>query len=193
MRPPQLFKVSSRRRLLLGGIAGAAATAAAAASTSAVTSVTTSDVESTNPNLRMMHLLDNFNFKAGIVVVIRSSRAIFTIASNVIDYEYSLHGLSKESDVYRDKLSEVHLRSAKRILKLCEANKGIYVKAGQFVVALQQAPKEYLSTLSSLQDQAVPCNFKAIKEVLMDNLGPDFSKMSALLFGCFCGNQIFVI
>ena len=48
---------------------------------------------------------------------------------------------------------QVHARSAKKILKLCEYNKGFYVKAGQFVAALRQVPKEYSTTLSVLQDQ----------------------------------------
>lgn len=82
-----------------------------------------------------------------------------------------------DSEDYRGKLSEVHLRSANRMLKLCETNKGFYVKAGQFVAALRQVPKEYSSTLSSLQDQAIPCHFKAIKEVLVSNLGQDLSKI----------------
>lgn len=69
------------------------------------------------------------------------------------------------------------MRSAKRILKLCEANKGFYVKAGQFVAALRQVPNEYISILSSLQDQAVPCNFKDIKEALIGNLGRDLSEI----------------
>ncbi|KAL6959676.1 hypothetical protein U1Q18_039828 [Sarracenia purpurea var. burkii] len=99
------------------------------------------------------------------------------IGSTVIDYKISLHGLSEDSDDYRRVLSEVHLRSAKIILQLCDANKGFYTKAGQFVAALPQVPKEYSSTLSSLQDQAVPCQFKDIKKVLTSNLGPDLSKI----------------
>ncbi|KAJ0043275.1 hypothetical protein Pint_18275 [Pistacia integerrima] len=115
---------------------------------------------------------------AGVDGVVRSSRAISTFALTVADYKYSLHGLSTASGDYRRKLSEVvHLRSAKRILQLCETNRGFYVKAGQFVAAMRQVPKEYFSTLSSLQDQAVPCHFKAIKEVLISNLGQDFSEM----------------
>ncbi|XP_042500929.1 aarF domain-containing protein kinase 1 isoform X1 [Macadamia integrifolia] len=109
--------------------------------------------------------------------VLRSSRAVYTITLNIVDYKYSLHGLPWESEEYRRTLSEVHLRSAKRILKLCEANKGFYVKAGQFVAALRQVPKEYSSTLSSLQDQAVPCEFKAIKRALINNLGQDLSEV----------------
>lgn len=48
---------------------------------------------------------------------------------------------------------KIHLRSARRILKLCDTNKGFYVKAGQFVASARQVPQEYSSTLSSLQDQ----------------------------------------
>ncbi|XP_075099611.1 uncharacterized protein LOC107811034 isoform X2 [Nicotiana tabacum] len=107
--------------------------------------------------------------------VIRSSRALLTITSSVVDYKYSLYGFNPDSDEYRLALSKVHLRSAKRILTMCDTNKGIYVKAGQFVAAIRQVPKEYSTSLSSLQDQAVPCQFEAIKEVLLRNLGPNFS------------------
>ncbi|KAH9609083.1 hypothetical protein KSS87_021843 [Heliosperma pusillum] len=105
--------------------------------------------------------------------VARSSYTIFTIASTVADYKYSLRGLSKDSDVYRRTIAEVHLRSAKKILKLCEVNKGFYVKAGQFAASSRQIPTEYMATLSVLQDQAVPCDFRLIKEVIRRNLGKD--------------------
>ncbi|KAI3515016.1 hypothetical protein L1887_13765 [Cichorium endivia] len=104
---------------------------------------------------------------------VRSSRSLYTITANVIDYKYSLQGLSPDTDQYRRILSEVHLRSAKRILKLCEINQGFYIKAGQFIASMRQVPKEYSSTLASLQDQAVPCSFEAIKEVLISNLGSE--------------------
>ncbi|CAK7338798.1 unnamed protein product [Dovyalis caffra] len=112
-----------------------------------------------------------------IHAVLRSSRAISTIALTVGDYKFSLRNLPVNSDSYYQKLSEVHLRSAKRILKLCEENKGFYVKAGQFVASLKQVPKEYSLILSSLQDQAVPCSFKDIKQVLESNLGLDLKKI----------------
>ncbi|KAG5568204.1 hypothetical protein H5410_064781 [Solanum commersonii] len=48
---------------------------------------------------------------------------------------------------------------------MCEANKGIYIKAGQFVAAIRQVPKEYSTTLSSLQDHAIPFQFESIKHV----------------------------
>ncbi|XP_016902723.2 uncharacterized protein LOC103500138 isoform X1 [Cucumis melo] len=112
----------------------------------------------------------------------RSSRAISTISLIVLDYKYSLYGVVANSEEYRLKLSEVHLRSAKRLLKLCQVNKGFYVKAGQFAASLRQTPNEYSSILSSLQDQsltpqAVPCPFKDIKDVIISNLGSDISTM----------------
>ncbi|KAL8228635.1 hypothetical protein R6Q59_000563 [Mikania micrantha] len=99
-----------------------------------------------------------------------------SITANVVDYKYSLQGLSKDTDQYTRILSEVHLRSAKRILKLCEMNQGFYIKAGQFVASVRQVPKEYSSTLASLQDQAIPCSFEAIREVLISNLGSDLKE-----------------
>ncbi|KAL5570781.1 hypothetical protein UlMin_020378, partial [Ulmus minor] len=133
-----------------------------------------------NPNFPSLSRDSSPNFPEKIYTafngVLRSSRAISTITLTSLDYKFSLHGLPEESDEYRLKLSVVHLRSAKRILRLCEANKGFYVKAGQFVAALRQVPKEYTLTLSSLQDQAVPCNFEVIKEVLIHNLGQDLSE-----------------
>ncbi|XP_071711874.1 uncharacterized protein [Rutidosis leptorrhynchoides] len=109
--------------------------------------------------------------------VVRSSRSLYTITANVVDYKYSLQGLSLDADHYTSILSEVYLRSAKRILKLCEKNQGFYIKAGQFIASMRQVPKEYSSTLASLQDQAVPCSFEAIREVLINNLGPDLNEM----------------
>eukprot|EP01018_Ginkgo_biloba_P028577 Gb_41116 [translate_table: standard] len=107
--------------------------------------------------------------------LVRSSRAIYTFTVNSLDYKYSLRGYDDKSDEYYEIRSQVHLRAAKRILKLCEANKGFYIKAGQFMASMQQVPKEYIATLSILQDQAIPCNFRAIKQVFKNNFGKDLS------------------
>ncbi|KAF9607839.1 hypothetical protein IFM89_002056, partial [Coptis chinensis] len=42
---------------------------------------------------------------------------------------------------------------------------------------LEKVPPEYSTTLSSLQDKAVPCDFKAIKEVIVHNLGQELLDM----------------
>ncbi|KAL1833527.1 hypothetical protein ACET3Z_003178 [Daucus carota] len=129
-----------------------------------------------NPNyLTTSPVVTPSDLKAVLNGVVRSSRAVRTIASSVVDYKYSLHGLSVDSDEYSRVLSEVHLRSAKRVRNLCEANKGFYVKAAQFAAAMRKIPKEYSLALSPLQDKAVPCLFDEIKDVLISNLGPNLS------------------
>ncbi|KAI7737405.1 hypothetical protein M8C21_016379, partial [Ambrosia artemisiifolia] len=128
-----------------------------------------------NPNLHRHSFFHDIT--TSLNGVVRSSRSLYAITANVVDYKYSLQGLSKDSDQYAQILSEVHLRSAKRILKLCEVNRGFYIKAGQFLASARQVPKEYSSTLASLQDQAVPCSFEAIKEVLISNLGSDLNEI----------------
>ncbi|MCO5571473.1 hypothetical protein L7F22_025213 [Adiantum nelumboides] len=108
---------------------------------------------------------------------VRSSRAIYTFAANSFDYKYSLRGLDYRSDEYLRVRSKVHIRAAKRVLKLCEANKGFYIKAGQFVASLQHMPKEYISILSALQDQASPCAFEVVEVVLEEEFGSDAMDM----------------
>ncbi|KAK2998584.1 hypothetical protein RJ639_024153 [Escallonia herrerae] len=177
-----------------------------------VTAASAAALTSSSPNPKSLTdspLIFTDNIRAAFHGVIRSSRALFTITANVVDYKFSLRGLTEESDEYRlippadpfDSLqlhmgrtlglarevfryfgqpaiyTVVHLRSAHRILRLCEANRGFYVKAGQFVAALRQVPSEYSSALKPLQDQAVPCHFRAIRKVLIRNLGPDLSEI----------------
>ncbi|CAA7401314.1 unnamed protein product [Spirodela intermedia] len=109
--------------------------------------------------------------------IVRSSRALYAITYVIADYKFSLWGLERRPVDHHNKLLEVHLRSAQRLLKLCETNKGFYVKAGQFVSSLRQVPKEYSSTFSTLQDKAVPCPFEDIKEVIARNLGKNFTDL----------------
>ncbi|XP_011625354.2 uncharacterized aarF domain-containing protein kinase 1 isoform X1 [Amborella trichopoda] len=157
------------RRLLWGRNIGSKAKACgylmAAASTAAVAIHIYSD-DDFNNKLR--------TFYHGIV---RSSRAVSTCTLNVIDYKYTLRMLAPNSEEYYEALSQVHHRAANRILKLCEVNKGFYVKAGQFIASIRQVPKEYQSLLSSLQDQAVPFQFDAIKEVITRNFGRELSEI----------------
>ncbi|KAG2710820.1 hypothetical protein I3760_04G047600 [Carya illinoinensis] len=143
------FPAKAKTRLYLVACAGAG--------TATATGISLAAFNPNSPSLSYDSFLRSSIFPEKIQTafhgVIRSSRAIYTIAYTVVDYKYSLHGLPVDSHEYLQKLSEVHSRSAKRIRNLCEANKGFYVKAGQFVAALPQVPKEYSSTLSSLQDQ----------------------------------------
>ncbi|KAF3955688.1 hypothetical protein CMV_019120 [Castanea mollissima] len=114
-----------------------------------------------SPNSADSFLTSSSKFATLFHGVLRSSRAISTIACTVVDYKYSLHGLPLDSGDYLRVLSEVHLRSAKRILKLCEANKG----------------SKRILINSFFITGSVPCHFKAIKQVLISNLGQDLSEI----------------
>ncbi|CAI5509610.1 unnamed protein product [Closterium sp. Naga37s-1] len=109
--------------------------------------------------------------------IARSSRAVGTFAINSIDYKVSalansLDKLKTEAPAeYARIRSEIHQRSADRILRLCEANRGIYIKAGQFIATLQQLPREYRTTLTVLQDQARARPFNVIDRVFKEEFG----------------------
>ncbi|XP_013722444.1 aarF domain-containing protein kinase 1 isoform X2 [Brassica napus] len=167
------FPARSKSPLFVFTIAGVAITAV---TSSSAVSVFRDSTSIHNPN----------KIATAVEGVVRSSRAIYAITVTVADYKYSLRRVTADSDEYLQRLTEVHSRSAKRILKLCESNKGFYVKAGQFVATLKLVPKEYSSALSSLQDQAVPCNFQDIKHVLTSNLGLNLSEISIYCSSASC-------
>ncbi|CAG8649224.1 14407_t:CDS:2, partial [Acaulospora morrowiae] len=59
------------------------------------------------------------------------------------------------SEEYKLARKVVHLRVAKRLLRLCRLHTGIYVKGAQHLASLTFIiPREYTETLSVLQDQA---------------------------------------
>eukprot|EP01026_Neomeris_dumetosa_P079283 TRINITY_DN8637_c1_g1_i1.p1 TRINITY_DN8637_c1_g1~~TRINITY_DN8637_c1_g1_i1.p1 ORF type:complete len:539 (+),score=60.51 TRINITY_DN8637_c1_g1_i1:83-1618(+) len=71
---------------------------------------------------------------------------------------------SHEGNVeYEEKLAALHKKRAKELLKLCESNGGVYVKAGQFAGTIQSVPEEYRVVLATLQDDAPMCSFDQIK------------------------------
>jgi len=51
--------------------------------------------------------------------------------------------------------AKIHYRVARRILKLSEQNKGIYLKLGQYLGNLERVvPREFTEVLHVLQDSA---------------------------------------
>jgi aarF domain-containing kinase len=61
---------------------------------------------------------------------------------------------------------------AKRILKLSEQNKGIYLKLGQYLGNLERVvPREFTEILKVLQDSAPSLPFEEIRIVVDEDLG----------------------
>ncbi|EFC43929.1 predicted protein, partial [Naegleria gruberi] len=70
------------------------------------------------------------------------------------------------------KKKELHVKSAKRLLRLCSENKGIYVKLGQHIASLSGfLPDEYIETLSVMRDRAPTISFEEVKKIVYQDFG----------------------
>ncbi|KAI9017405.1 ABC1 family-domain-containing protein, partial [Gaertneriomyces semiglobifer] len=68
--------------------------------------------------------------------------------------------------------SQCHQRAADRLLELCKANQGIYIKLGQHIAALVYLlPSEYTETMRPLQDKCPPTPLEDIEGLFSSDLG----------------------
>lgn len=117
------------------------------------------------------------NYEIDAIALVRISRAASTVCSIAYNYQTKLYnkGLDKDSEEYRNLRSEVHKIAAQKLLDLCKANKGVYIKIGQHVGALDYLlPSEYVETMKILHKDA-PSNslehvYRIIKEDLKQNV-----------------------
>lgn len=112
----------------------------------------------------------------GSVGVWRFGKTAIAVGEIMIDYKKSLYSnkLDRASQEYANTKSEVHLRSAQRLLKLCENLGGAYIKVGQHLGALDYLiPYEYVSTMRVLQNQAPESSFEEILSVIKEDLQCD--------------------
>lgn len=108
-----------------------------------------------------------------IVAGVRFTRSVYTASHIIIDY-HRLFGRHQdyECDEYRKERSEVHARSAERLLKLARIQGGVYVKLGQHVSSMVQVvPREYTSRLKLLEDRASHRPFREIEKHLRREYG----------------------
>ncbi|KAG9416342.1 hypothetical protein AC1031_000741 [Aphanomyces cochlioides] len=84
----------------------------------------------------------------------------------------NMDDLSLERKEYKMALREYNLRTAQRLLHVCKLNGGVFTKMGQQLASLNHAlPAEYTTTLSELQDQALPVSFEVAKSAVERELG----------------------
>lgn len=116
--------------------------------------------------------LDSNNF--GIV---RFGRAALTVGKIGVDYKLSLFSSSSpkyETQEYEDLKTQVHQRSAERLLDLCNKNGGCFIKVGQHIGALDYLlPEEYVSTMKVLHSKAPKMDLEDIYTVLQEDLRKD--------------------
>ncbi|KAJ3038025.1 putative aarF domain-containing protein kinase 1 [Rhizophlyctis rosea] len=95
-----------------------------------------------------------------------------------IDYKWSLWRGPEEigEEEYEKIKSECHARNAKRLLKLCETNGGIYLKLGQHIAAMVYLlPPEYTSAFSILFDRCPKTPLEDIEELFRTDLNASLS------------------
>ncbi|XP_018026397.1 aarF domain-containing protein kinase 1 isoform X2 [Hyalella azteca] len=116
-----------------------------------------------------------------------------------VDYQKSLHSgnVDKDSANYLQLKSEVHQRSAEKLLKLCCINGGTFVKIGQHLGSLEYLlPPEYVKTLQVLHSKAPKSDIESVKSVLRQELHADpdelFTSFSAEPVGAASLAQVHV-
>ncbi|KAL1500909.1 hypothetical protein ABEB36_006328 [Hypothenemus hampei] len=110
--------------------------------------------------------------------VVRLSRAAVTVFKIGVIYKKDLYskGLDKKSVEYKQLKSECHRKSAERLLELCRLNRGVYIKVGQHIAALDYLlPKEYVETMKVLHSRAPLTDIKDIYRVLREDLKKEVS------------------
>lgn len=94
-------------------------------------------------------------------------RTIPIISFCILDYTYTLNGLEYGTEEYFKQQSILNRRVANRLLRLFVKNRGIYIKAGQYIGSLDSiAPKEYVEVFKCLQDEGPSVPFEDIKIVV---------------------------
>nr|CAG4640769.1 EOG090X047B [Eulimnadia texana] len=108
-----------------------------------------------------------------LVGAIRFGRAAVTVSQIAFDYNRTLYTskLNPESTAYENERSKVHLRSAEKLLELCRANGGAFIKVGQHLGALDYLlPPEYVRTMRVLHSQAPSSPFSDVLSVIREDL-----------------------
>ena len=108
-------------------------------------------------------------------------KSCFSVFIITLDYKFNLKFCDPEKK--EEILSKIHTRSAERLLKLFLQNKGIFIKVGQHIAALNNIiPPEYTETMKACQDHAECDSFEHIKTLvekeLHDKIENIFSEFS---------------
>lgn len=109
----------------------------------------------------------------GIVRLGRAAATVFVIGSH---YKKELYNskLDKTSAEYLQLKSNVHKYGAQKLLEMCCANKGVYIKVGQHIGALDYLlPQEYVQTMRVLHSSAPQSSFKDVLTVIKEDFKKD--------------------
>lgn len=112
------------------------------------------------------------------LAIVRLTRTACTAVEIGRTYKSMLY--SKEWDrtskEYLEVKSQAHQIGAAKLLELCKANKGVYIKVGQHVGALDYLlPNEYVTTMRILHKDAPRNTLDELYKVMKEDLKKDVS------------------
>lgn len=123
----------------------------------------------------------------GIVRFARAGRALVEIAT-IYQRDLYFRDWDKSSKEYREQRSKAHQKAADRVLELCCLNRGVYIKVGQHIGALEYLlPIEFVNTMKILHSQAPSNTLEEIYKVIRQDLKRD---VSSFLFTCFARAEV---
>ncbi|XP_025158864.1 uncharacterized aarF domain-containing protein kinase 1 isoform X2 [Harpegnathos saltator] len=115
-------------------------------------------------------------YDIGAIGIVRLGRAAITVFEIGRHYQKELYNskLDKVSAEYLQLKSNAHKYGAQKLLELCCANKGVYIKVGQHIGALDYLlPQEYVHTLRVLHSSAPQSSFKDVLTVIKEDFKKD--------------------
>ena len=129
--------------------------------------------------------LHNANYDWSGIGIVRFSRSAMALVEIATLYQRELFFRSwdKSSKEYREQRSKVHQKGADRLLQLCCLNRGVYVKVGQHIGALEYLlPIEYVNTMKILHSRAPANSLEEIYKVIRQDLRRDVSSFSSSFY-----------
>ena len=94
-----------------------------------------------------------------------------------VDYKQTFirhASMNADSEEWRRIKSDVHQRSADRLLSMCRANGGAFIKVGQHIGALEYLlPPEYVQTFKVLHSRAPQSSLADLFDVVREELGQE--------------------
>ncbi|CRK87158.1 CLUMA_CG000967, isoform A [Clunio marinus] len=124
--------------------------------------------------------LHHNNYDISGIGVVRFARAGVALVEIATIYRRDLYyrEWDKSTKEYRDQRSKAHQKAADRILELCCLNRGVYIKVGQHIGALEYLlPIEFVNTMKILHSQAPSNTLEEIYKVIRQDLRRDPSEL----------------
>lgn len=128
--------------------------------------------------------LHSNNYDIGGIGIVRLTRSAVALVEIATIYQRDLYfrEWDKSTPEYRAQRSKAHKKAAERLLELCCTNRGVYVKVGQHIGALEYLlPIEYVDTMKILHSKAPSNTLEEIYKVIRQDLRREVSFFYAIL------------